>query len=111
MAIAPDRRVAGGVKMPARKHREGQALAEWQARKDQHTKRMEIARLRVQAMSSHTLLRPIEVAAMLGVTPKTLREMEGRGDLPPRVTFSPKVFGWRLADMEALIREKMAPGV
>jgi predicted DNA-binding transcriptional regulator AlpA len=44
---------------------------------------------------------------MLGTTRKTLREMEARGDLPPRVTFSAKVFGWRLADMEALIRERM----
>ena len=93
--------------MPARKHREGQALTDWQARKAEHTQRFEIARLRVQSLSGHSLLRPMEAAAMLGVTSKTLREMEARGDLPPRVTFSPKVFGWRLADMEAMIREKM----
>jgi predicted DNA-binding transcriptional regulator AlpA len=60
-----------------------------------------------QSLTNHVLLRPIEVAAMLGTTRKTLREMEARGELPPRVSFSPKVFGWRLADMEALIREKM----
>jgi predicted DNA-binding transcriptional regulator AlpA len=93
--------------MPARKHREGQALADWQARKADHIQRFEIARLRVQSLSGHSLLRPMEAAAMLGVTSKTLREMEARGDLPPRVTFSPKVFGWRLADMEALIRDRM----
>jgi len=95
--------------MPARKHREGEALEQWQARKAQHTQQMEIARLRVQSLTNHTLLRPIEAAAMIGVTRKTLREMEGRGELPPRVSFSPKVFGWRLADMEALIRQRMAP--
>lgn len=93
--------------MPARKHREGQALADWEARKAESTQRFEIARLRVQSLSGHSLLRPMEAAAMLGITCKTLREMEARGDLPPRVTFSPKVFGWRIADMEALIRQRM----
>ena len=96
--------------MPARKHREGAALEEWLARKAQHAQQMGIARLRVQSLTSHTLLRPIEVAAMLGITRKTLREMEARGELPPRVSFSAKVFGWRLGDMEALIREKMGIG-
>ena len=33
--------------------------------------------------------------------------MEARGELPPRVSFSAKVFGWRLGDMEALIRQRM----
>ena len=93
--------------MPARKHREGDALADWEARKAQHVEQMELARARVQSLTNHVLRRPIEVAAMLGTTRKTLREMEARGELPPRVSFSPKVFGWRLADMEALIREKM----
>ena len=93
--------------MPARKHREGDALADWEARKAQQIEQMELARARVQTLTNHVLLRPIEVAAMLGTTRKTLREMEARGELPPRVSFSPKVFGWRLADMEALIREKM----
>ncbi len=93
--------------MPARKHREGAALDDWEARKARQIEQMELARARVQSLTGHTLLRPIEVAAMLGTTRKTLREMEARGDLPPRVTFSAKVFGWRLADMEALIRQKM----
>lgn len=97
--------------MPARNHREGAALEEWLARKAQHNQQMESARLRVQSLTNHTLLRPIEAAAMLGVTRKTLREMEARGELPPRVSFSAKVFGWRIADMEALIREKMGDGV
>jgi len=94
--------------MPARKYREGAALEEWEARKAQHTQQMEIARLRVQSLSGHSLIRPIEAAAMFGVTRKTLREMEMRGHLPPRVTFSPKVFGWRLADLEAVIRDRMS---
>ena len=93
--------------MPTRKHREGAALEDWEARKARQIEQMELVRARVQCLSGHILLRPIEAAAMLGTTPKTLREMEARGDLPPRVTFSAKVFGWRLADMEAVIREKM----
>lgn len=89
--------------MPARKHREGQALTDWLARKAQHTQQTENARLRVQSLTKHILLKPIEAAAMLGVTRKTLREMEADGKLPPRITFSAKVFGWRLSDMEALL--------
>jgi predicted DNA-binding transcriptional regulator AlpA len=93
--------------MPARKYREGADLADWEARKAQQIEQMELARARVQSLTGHVLLRPIEVAAMLNTTRKTVREMEARGDLPPRVTFSSKVFGWRLADIEALIRDKM----
>lgn len=97
--------------MPARKHREGQALADWLAHKDRQTQQVETARLRIQSLTNHALLRPIEVAAMLGTTRKTVREMEARGELPPRVTFSAKVFGWRLSDMEALISERMDRGL
>ena len=94
--------------MPRRKKRTGEAERIWQERQARNAQRMESARLRMQSISGHALLRPAEAAAMLGVSVKTLREMETRGDLPPRVTFSPKVFGWRLADMEAVIRERMA---
>lgn len=93
--------------MPVRKHREGKALEDWLARKARQSQQMESARARVQSMTDHTLLRPIDVAAMLGVTRKTVREMEARGELPPRVSFGAKVFGWRLGDMEALIRDRM----
>ena len=92
--------------MPARKHRDGADLTEWEARKQRRIEQMDLARERAQRLSGHTLLRPIEVAAMLNTTPKTLREMEARGDLPPRVTFSAKVFGWRLADIEAAIEAR-----
>ena len=89
--------------MPARKHREGAALEDWLSRKAQQSQQKEMARLRVQSLTRHILLKPLEVAAMLGVTRKTLREMEARGELPPRITFSAKIFGWRLSDMEALL--------
>lgn len=94
--------------MPARKHRIGADLADWEARKQRRIEQMELARARVQMLSKHTLVRPIEAAAMLGITLKTLRELEADGKLPPRVTFSAKVFGWRLADMEAVIDARAA---
>ena len=94
--------------VPARKHRTGQALADWEARKAAHAERMEVARLRAKALSGHTIVRPIEAAAMLGTTPKTLRLWEAEGIMPPRVTFSAKVFGWKLADIEAMIDAQMA---
>lgn len=93
--------------MPARKHRDGADLAEWEARKQRRVEQMDLARERAKRLSGHTLVRPIEAAAMLGITPKTLRELEADGKLPPRVTFSPKVFGWRLADMEAAVEARM----
>lgn len=97
--------------MPARKHRSGADLADWEARKQRRIEQRNNARENAKRFSGHTLLRPIEAAAMLGTTPKTLREMEARGELPPRVTFSPKVFGWRLADIEAAIDARMGGGV
>lgn len=93
--------------MPARKHRTGADLAEWEARKQRRVKQMDLARERAKRLSGYTLVRPIEAAAMLGITPKTLRELEADGKLPPRVTFSPKVFGWRLSDIEAVIEARM----
>lgn len=93
--------------MPRRKHRTGEAQQIWAERQAKRAERVEAARLRVQTISGHALLRPVEAAAMLGVSQKTLREMEARGDLPARVTFSPKVFGWRLSDMEAVIEGRM----
>lgn len=93
--------------MPKRKHRTGAAQQLWEDRRHKRAERMEAARQRVQTISGHALLRPVEAAAMLGVSQKTLREMESRGDLPARVTFSPKVFGWRLSDLEAVIESRI----
>jgi hypothetical protein len=93
--------------MPARKNREGEALTNWQTRKNQHKSNMNEARKRIKDLTGHMLIRPIDAAAMLNVTTKTLRELEADGKLPPRVVFSPKVFGWRLADLEATVRERM----
>lgn len=56
--------------MPARKHRAGAELAEWEARKQRRVKQMDLARERAKRLSGHTLVRPIEAAAMLGITPR-----------------------------------------
>jgi predicted DNA-binding transcriptional regulator AlpA len=97
--------------MPARKYREGEELEEWEARKRSHELKMAIARETVKSLSGHTLMRLDEAAAMIGVTKKTLRELEAQNlpNWPQRVYISPKVTGYRLKDIEALIDSGMAP--
>jgi predicted DNA-binding transcriptional regulator AlpA len=97
--------------MPARKHREGAELEEWLAAKERFAFQAMVARQSVQQLSGHALLRLDEAAAMLGVTKKTLRELERQKlpNWPQRVTLSPKVTGYRLKDLEALIDSGMAP--
>lgn len=96
--------------MPARKHRTGEELEAWEERKRAHQLKMMIARETVKNLSGHTLLRLDEAASMLGVTKKTLRELEAQDlpNWPQRVTLSPKVTGYRLKDLEALIDGGMA---
>lgn len=91
--------------MPARNYREGDELEAWEARKRSHTLQMAIARETVKSLSGHTLLRLKEAASMLGVTVKTLRDLECQSlpNWPQRVYISPKVTGYRLRDMEGLI--------
>ena len=76
--------------MPARKHREGAEAQEWLARKERFTFQMAVARESVKQLTGHTLLRLDEAAAMLGVTKKTLRELE-KQELPN----SHRIFGNR----------------
>lgn len=95
--------------MPARKHREGADLDNWEARKERHRERMELARERAKGLSGQTLVLLPEAAAMLGgITVKSLREAEGRarerGEYwPPRVYLTQRLTGYRLADLEAFI--------
>lgn len=97
--------------MPARKHRTGEELEAWEARKAAHQVQMLIARETVKSLTGHTLLRLDEAAAAIGVTKKTLRELESQNlpNWPQRVTLSPKVTGYRLKDIEALIDGGMVP--
>lgn len=91
--------------MPARMHRTGEELKLWEERKRTHEYQTILARQTAKNMSGHTLMRLGEAAAMLDVTKKTLRELEGQNlpNWPRRVTLSPKVTGYRLKDLEALI--------
>ncbi|MBN9505024.1 MAG: hypothetical protein J0I69_03265 [Altererythrobacter sp.] len=100
--------------MPARKHRTGEELEAWEARKAAHQVRMLIARETVKSLTGHTLLHLDEAAAMLGITKKSLRELEARARetgsyFPARVTLGQKITGFRLADMNALVESGMAP--
>ena len=96
--------------MPARKHRQGVELESWLARKERFQFQALAAREHVKVLSGHTLLRLDEAAALIGITKKTLRELEARNlpNWPMRVTLSPKVTGYRLKDLEALIDGGMA---
>jgi predicted DNA-binding transcriptional regulator AlpA len=98
--------------MPARKYREGEELERWEMRKRAHQLQMAIARETVKSLSGHTLLRLPEAAAFIGVTVKTLRELESRGlpNWPQRVYISPKVTGYRLMDMQALVDGGLGAG-
>ncbi|MGX7952833.1 helix-turn-helix transcriptional regulator [Tsuneonella sp. HG249] len=97
--------------MPARKHRTGEELHAWEARKKEHLRNLEIARETVKSISGHTLIRLDEAAIMMGMTKKTLREHEHERlpGFPPRVTLSPKVTGFRLKDIEGYIDSCKAP--
>jgi predicted DNA-binding transcriptional regulator AlpA len=95
--------------MPARKQRQGADLEQWERRKAEHQQRLATARMTVQALSGHSLLRLDEAAAMLGTTKKSLRENEAKiADWPRRVTISPKITGYRLMDVEAFIASRLA---
>ena len=98
--------------MPARIHRTGEELELWEERKRTHEYQTILARQTVKQMSGHTLMRLGEAAAMIGVTKKTLRELEGQNlpHWPRRVTLSPKVTGYRLKDLEALIDSSLVGG-
>ncbi len=99
--------------MPARKHRTGEELQAWEARKAAHQRNLAIARETVKSLSGHTLIRLDEAAIMMGMTKKTLREHEHERppSFPSRVTLSPKVTGFRLKDIEAYIDSCKAPQV
>jgi hypothetical protein len=100
--------------MPARKHRTGAELKQWEARKERHLQRMELARERAKELSGHTLILLPEAAAMLGgITVKSLREAEARARArgehwPARVTLTQRLTGYRLADLEAFIQANVA---
>lgn len=103
--------------MPARKHRTGADLENWEARKERHRERMALARERAKSLSGHTLVLLPEAAGMLGnITVKSLREAEARardrGEYwPPRVYLTQRLTGYRLCDLEAFIAAGMTEPV
>ena len=103
--------------MPVRLHRAGADLEKWEARKERHLQRMELARARAKEFSGDTLVLLPEAAAMLGgITVKSLREAETRArahgeSWPPRVHITSRLTGYRLADLEVFIRTGMVTPV
>ena len=56
-----------------------------------------------RALSSQTLVRPREAAAMLGVSRKHLYALADQPNFPKRIHVSDRVVAWRVADIEAWI--------
>ena len=44
-----------------------------------------------------------ETAQLLRISLRTLRRLELRGDLPPRVRVSDRIFGWRDSQIDAFL--------
>ena len=101
------------VFVPARLHRTGAEQRRWEKAKERRLERRELARERAKELSGHTLVLLPEAAALLGgLTIKSLREAESRarerGEYwPPRVRLTSRLTGYRLADLEAFIENRM----
>src|SRR4051794_17718998 len=86
--------------MPARKHRTGAELRRWEASKERHLQRMELARERAKQFSGHAVVLLPEAAAMLGgISVKALREAEARArdrgePWPQRVRITSRLTGY-----------------
>lgn len=51
-------------------------------------------------MSNIKLIRPTELANLLGISKVTLWRMENRGELPARIRISRRAVGWKESDIE-----------
>ena len=56
-----------------------------------------------RALSNQTLIRPREVAAMLGISRKHLYALADHPDFPKRIYISDRVVAWRVRDLEEWI--------
>jgi predicted DNA-binding transcriptional regulator AlpA len=94
--------------MPARKDRTGQALADWQARKALRQLRGEELKAVMRAQYDNALLSARECAAILGVTPKMISDLEDAGDFPPRVRIGINRHGYMQAEFWAWLEARKA---
>jgi len=65
-----------------------------------------IALQNARALSSQTLVRPREAAAILGVSRKHLYVLASQQDFPEKVSISNGAVAWRVCDLEAWILNK-----
>jgi predicted DNA-binding transcriptional regulator AlpA len=56
-----------------------------------------------RALSDQTLIRPRDVAAMLGISRKHLYALAEQPDFPKRIYISDRVVAWRVRDLEEWI--------
>lgn len=56
--------------------------------------------------ASMKLIRPIQLAKLLGVSKSTLWRLEKSGELPKRVTISERIVGWKESDIEEWLESR-----
>ena len=61
---------------------------------------------RTRAISGHTIVRPSDAAALLGITREYLHALSKMPDFPSKVVMGKRAVGWRIADLEAWIDSK-----
>lgn len=61
---------------------------------------------RTRAISGHTIVRPSDAAALLGITREYLHALSKMPDFPSKEVMGKRAVGWRIADLEAWIDSK-----
>lgn len=57
-------------------------------------------------MTDLQIIRPDQLAKLLGVSKMTLYRMEKRGELPPRFRISKRAVGWTKESIAEFVQEK-----
>jgi predicted DNA-binding transcriptional regulator AlpA len=66
---------------------------------------------RARTLSGHTVGRPSDAAAVLGITREHLHTLSKMPGFPSKVVMGKRAVGWRISDLEAWIDSKAEGGV
>jgi len=64
------------------------------------------SRIEAAAAANVTIIRPKQLAKLLGFSRKHIQELSSSGQLPPKIVLGPNSVGWRLADIEQWIADR-----
>ena len=65
---------------------------------------------RARTLSGHTVVRPSDAAAVLGISREHLHTLSRMPGFPRKVVMGKRAVGWRIADLEAWIEGKTEGG-